>query len=198
METVADFIFLGSKITADGDCSHKIKALAPWRKSCDKSRQHIRKQRHHFAGKGPCSQSYGFSSSHVWMWELDHKEGWVMGNWWFWIVVLEKTLKSPLGSKEIKAVNPKGNKPWIFIGRTDAEAEALIVWPPDAKSQLIRKDPNAGKDWGQEEKGVTEDKIVGWHHWLNEHEFEQTPGDSEGQGSLACCSLWGRKELDIT
>ena len=176
----------------------KIKTLAPWRKSCDKSRQHIRKQRHHFAGKGPCGQSYGFSNSHVWMWELDHKEGWVMGNWWFWIVMLEKTLKSPLGSKEIKAVNPKGNKPWIFTGRTDAEAEALLLWLPDAKSQLIRKDPNAGKDWGQEEKGVTEDKIVGWHHWLNEHESEQTPGDSEGQGSLACCSLWGRKELDIT
>ena len=141
----------------------------------------------------PYSQSYGFTSSHVQMWQLDHKEGWALKNSWFRTVVLEKTLKSPLDSKEMKSVNPKGNQPWIFIGRTDAEAEAPILWPPDVKSQLIRKDPTAGKDWGQEEKGVTEDKIVGWHHWLNEHEFEQTPGDSEGQGSLACCSPWGHK-----
>ena len=130
---------------------------------------------------------YGFSRSHVWMWELDHKEGWVLKNWCFWTVVLEKIIESPLDIK-IKPVNPKGNQPSVFIGRIDAEAEAPILWPPDAKSWLIVKDPNAGKDWGQEEKGVTEDEMVGWHHWLNGHEFEQTPEDSEGQGSLVCCS----------
>ena len=123
------------------------------------SRQHIKKQRHHFAVKGPSSQSYVFSSSHVWMWELDHKEGWVPKNWCLQIVVLEKTPESPLGCKKIKPVNPKGNQPWIFTGRTDAEAEAPVVWPPDAKSRLIRKDPDAGKDWRQEEKRATEDEM---------------------------------------
>ena len=129
-----------------------------------------------------------------WMWELDYKEGWAPKNWCFWTVVLEKTLESPLDCKEIQPVHPKGNQLWIFIGRTDAENEASIVWPLNAKSQLIGKDPDAGKDWRQEEKGATEDEIVGWHHWLNGH--EQTPGDSEGQGGLACCSPWGCKELD--
>ena len=114
-------------------------------------------------------------------------------NWCFWTVVLEKTLESPLYTKEIKPVNPKGNQFWIFIGRTDAEAKAPVVWPPDAKSQLFRKGPGAGKDWGQE-KEMTE--MVGWHHWLDGHEFEQAPGDEEGQGSLVCCSPWGRKESD--
>ena len=118
--------------------------------------------------------------------------------WCFWTVVLEKTPESPLDCKEIKPVNPKGNQPWIYIGRTDAEAEAPILWPPDAKNQLIGKDPNAGKDWGQEEKRVTEDEMAGWDHWLNGHEFEQTPEDSEGQGSLACCYSWGHKEFDVT
>ena len=131
------------------------------------------------------------------MWELDHKEGWAPKNWCFWTVVLEKTLESPLDCK-IKPVPPKGNQPWIFIGRTDAEAQSLILWPPDVKSQLTGKDPDAGKDWGQEEKGTTEDKMVGWHHWLNGLEFEQTPGHSEGQRSLGCCSSWGYKELDTT
>ena len=112
--------------------------------------------------------------------------------------MLEKTLESPLDSKEIKSVNPKGNPPWIFTGKTDAEAETPTLWPPDAKSWLIGKDPDAGKDWGQEEKGVTEDEVVGWHRWLNWHEFEQTLGDGEGQGSLACCSLKGQEESDIT
>ena len=114
------------------------------------------------------------------------------------IVVLKKTLESPSDSSEIKAVNPKGNQPWIFFERTDVEAEAPILWPPDAKSQLTEKDPDAGKDWRQEEKGKTEDEMVGWHHWLNGHEFEQTPGDGEGQEGLACCSPWGHKELDTT
>ena len=139
-----------------------------------------------------------FSSSHVWMWELDYKESWAPKNWCVWTVVLERTLESPLDCKEIKSIKPKGNQPWIFTGMTDAEAEAPILWPPDAKSQLIRKDPDAGKDWRQKEKGVTEDEIVGWYYWFNEHEFEQASGDGEGQGSLACCSPWGHKESDMT
>ena len=130
------------------------------------------------------------------MWELDHKEGGLSKNGCFQMVVLKNTLKSPLDSKEIKLVKPKKNQPWIFIGRTDAEA--LILWPPDAKSQLTGKEPYAGKDWGQEEKRVIEDKMVGWHHWLSGHEFEQTQGDSEGQGSLVCCSSWGPRESDMT
>ena len=132
------------------------------------------------------------------MWELDHKEGWEPKNWCFRTVVLEKTLESSLDSKEIKSVNPKGNQSWIFVGRTDAEAETPVLWPPDGKSWLTWKDADAGKDWRQEEKGTTEDEVVGWYHQLNEHEFEQAPGDGEGQGSLACCSLWGSKESDVT
>ena len=126
----------------------------------DKPRQHIKKQRHYFAVRGPSSQGYGFSSSHVWMWELDHKESWVPKNWCFWTVVLEKTLESPLDSKEIQPVPPKGNRSWIFTGRTDAEAEAPILWPPDVKNWLTGKDPDAGKDWRREEKGMTEDEMV--------------------------------------
>ena len=143
-------------------------------------------------------KSYGFSSSHVKMWNLDHKEGWVPKNWYFWTVVLEKTLENPLDSEEIKPASPKGDQSWIFIGRTDAEAEAPILWPPDAKNWLIGKDPDAGKDWRQEEKRVTEDEMVGWHHCLNGHEFEQTPENSEGQRSLTCCSPWRHKESDMT
>ena len=131
------------------------------------------------------------------MWELGYKEGWVQKNWCFCTVVLEKT-DSPLDCKEIKPVHPKGNQSWIVIGRTDAETEAPILWPLDANNWLIRKEPDAGKDWRQEEKGTTEDEIVGWHHRLNGHEFEQILGDSEGQGDLACCSPWGCKESDIT
>ena len=132
------------------------------------------------------------------MWELDHKEGWVLQNWCFWTVVLEKTLKNPLDSKEIKPFSTKGNQPWIFIGRTYAEAEAPILWPPDAKTWPTGKDSDAGKDCVQEEKGVTEDEMVGWYHQLNGHELVQTPGDSEGQGSLVCCGPWGHKEWDKT
>ena len=131
------------------------------------------------------------------MWEMGHKEGWALKNWCFWIV-LEKTLKSPLDSKVIKSVNPKGDQSWIFIGRTDAEAEAPILWPPDVKNWLSGKDPDAGKDWRQEEKGTTEDEMAGWHHWLDGHEFEQAPWDGDGQGSLVCCSPWSRKESDMT
>ena len=128
------------------------------------------------------------------MWKLDCEESWALKNWCFWTVLLEKTRESPLDCKEIKPVYPKGNQSWIFVGRTDAEAEALVLWPPDAKSWLIEKDPDAGKDWRQKEKGVTEDEMVGWHYWLNGHEFEQTQEDSDGQRSLECCSSWGRKE----
>ena len=144
---------------------------------------------HYFANKGPSSQGYGFSSSHVWMWELDCEDSWVLTNWCFWAVVLEKTLESPLDCKEIQPVHPKGDQSWVFIGRTDAEVETPILWPPHAKSWLIGKDPNAGKDWGQE-KGTTEDEMAGWHHWLNVYEFGWTPGVGDGQGGLACCSSW--------
>ena len=132
------------------------------------------------------------------MWELDYKGSWAPKNWCFWTVVLDKTLESPLDCKEIQPVHPKGNQSWIFIGRTDAEAEIPVLWPPDAKSWLIWKDPDAGKDWDHEEKGTTENKMVGWHHRLNGHKFEQGPGVGDGQESLACCSPWGRKELDTT
>ena len=132
------------------------------------------------------------------MWELDHKEGWMSNNWCFSTVVLENTLESPLDCKEITVVNPKGNQSWIFIGRADAKAEAPNLWPPDVKSWLIRKDPDSGKDWRQEEKGMTEDEMVGWHHQINGQEFEQAPVDGEGQGSLACFSPLGCKELDMT
>ena len=139
------------------------------------------------------SQRYGFSSSCVWMWELDHKEGWLPKKWCFWSVVLEKTLESPLDCKEMKPVNPKRNQPLIFTGRTDAEAETSIIWPSDVKNWLIWKDPDAGKNWRQEEKGTTEDEMVGWHQRLNGHEFEWTPGVGDGQGVLECCDSWGHK-----
>ena len=147
---------------------------------------HIKKQRYYFANKGSSSRSHVFSSSHVWMWELDHKESWALKNWCFWTVVLEKTLESRLDCKEIKAVNPEGNEPWILLGRTDAEAEASILWLPDVKSQLIRKDPDARKEggWRTGVEGATEDEMVGWHHWLSGHEFEQAPADGGRQGSL--------------
>ena len=132
------------------------------------------------------------------MWELDYKESWVSKNWCFWSVVLEKTLEGPLDFKEIKPANPKGNQSWIFIERTDVEVETPILWSPDAKNWLIRTDPDAGKDWRQEEKGMTEDEMVGWHHQLDGHEFEQVLGVGDGQGGLACCSPWGHKEPDMT
>ena len=132
------------------------------------------------------------------MWELDCEESWAPKNWCFWTVVLEKTLESPLECKEIKPVYPKGDQSWVFIGGTDVEAETPILWPPDVKSWLIWKDPDAGKDWGQEEKGTTEDEMVGWHHWLDGHGFGWTPGVGDGQGGLACWGSWGCKELDTT
>ena len=155
-----------------------------------------KKQRHYFANKGPSSQDYGFSSSYVGMWELDYKERWARKNRCFWTMVLEKTLESPLDCKEIQPVHPKGNQSWIFIGRTDVEAETPILWPPDAKNWLIGKDPDAGKDWRWEEKGTTEDEMAGWHHWLDGREAQWTPGVGDGQGGLACCIPWGHKESD--
>ena len=163
----------------------------------DQPRQHIKKQGYYFANKGPSSQGYGFSSGHVWMWELDCEESWAQKSWCFWTVVLEKTLKSPLDCKEIQPVHPKGDQSWVCIGRTDAESTP-VLWPPDAKSWLIGKDPDAGRDWGQEEKGTTEDEMVGWHHWHDGHEFGWTLGVGDGQGGLACCSPCGHKELDTT
>ena len=144
------------------------------------------------------SQSCGFSSSYVWMWELDHKENWASKSWCFWTVVLEKTLESPLDCKEIKPVSPKGNQSWIFIGRTDAEAETPVLGPSNAMNRLTGNDHDAGKDWRQEEKGMTEDETVGWHHQLDVHESEQAPGVGDGQGGLVRCSLWGHKESDTT
>ena len=154
--------------------------LTPWTESYDQPRQHIQKQRHYFANKGPSSQGYGFPCGHVCMWELDCEEGWAPKNWCFWTVVLEKTLESPLVCKKIQPVCPKWHQSWIFIGRTDAEAETLILWPPDVKNWLIWKDPDAGKEWRQEEKGTTEDEMVGWYHRLNGHEFEQASGVGDG------------------
>ena len=260
MKIVKDFIFSGSKITANCDWRHEIKTLAPWKKGYDKPqfssvaqpcptlcdpmdcstpgfpvhhqlleftqihvrrvgdailpshplsspsppafnltnlddkpRGRIKKQTHYFADKGPYTQSYGFFSSHVCMWELDHKEDQMPKNWCFWTAVLEKTLESPLDCKEIKPVNLKGNQPWIFFGRTDteAEAEAPIPWPPDAKNWLIRKDPDAGKDWMQVEKGKTLDEMLGWHHQLDGHEFEQAPGIGDWTGKPGVLQFMG-------
>ena len=171
METVTGFIFLNSKITADGDWSHAIKRCLCLGRKVMANLDSVLKSRHYFANKGPSRQDYGFSSSHVWMWELDYKENWAPKNWCFWTVVLEMTLESPLDCKEIQPVHPKGDQSWVFIGRTDVEVETPILWPPDAKSWLIWKDPDAGKDWRQEEKQTTEDEMVGWHHQLNGYEF---------------------------
>ena len=146
----------------------------------------------------PSSRGYGFSSGHVWMWELDCEESWTLKNWCFWTVVLEKTLENPLDCKEIQPVHPEGDQSWVFTGRTDAEAETPVLWSPDVKSWLIGKDPDAGRDWGQEEKGTTEDEMAGWHHRLDGHGFGWTPGVGDGQGGLVCCDSWCRKESDTT
>ena len=195
METVTDFIFLGSKIPADGDSSHEIKRrLFLGRKSTTNLTAYLKSRE--ITDRGLSSQSYGFSSSHVWMWELDYKESWALTNWCFWTVVLEETLESPLDCKEINPVHPKGNQSWIFIGKTDAEAEVPILWPPDGKSWLVRKDPDDRKNWRQEEKQMTEDEIVGWHHWLHGHGFEQALGDGDGQG-VRCAAAHGATKSQI-
>ena len=166
------FVFLGSKITVDGDCTHEIKRHFLLGRKTMTNLDNLLKSRHYFTDKGLSRQSYGFSSSHEWMWELDYKEGWELKNWCFRTVVLEKTLDSSLDCKEIQLVSPKGNQCWIFIEKTDAEAETPILWPPDGKNWLTGKDPDAGKDWRREEKGMTEDEKVGWHQWLDGHETE--------------------------
>ena len=195
---MSDFTFLGCKITADGNWSHEIKRRLLLGRKVMTNLVSILKSRDITLPTKVHLISYGFSSSHIWMWELDYKESWALKNWCFWTVVLEKTLESPLDWKKIKPVHPKEKQPWISSGRTDAEAETPILWPPDAKNWLIWKDPDAGKDWRQEEKGTTEDELVGWHHWHDGHEFEQAPGVGDGQGGLACCSPWSHKELDTT
>ena len=171
--------------------------FTPWKESYDQPRQHVKKQRHYFVNKYLSSQGYGFSNTHVWMWELDYKESWAQKNWCFWAVVLDKTLESPLDCKEIQPVHPKGDQSWVFIGRTDVEAETLILWPSDVKSWLIWKDPDAGKDWGQEEKGMTEHEMVRWHHWLDDmslSKIQELVKDREAWHA----SLWGCKESDTT
>ena len=151
------------------------------------------RERHYFANKGPSSQGYGFSCSHVWMWELAYKESWTLKNWCFWTVVLEKTLESPLDCKDIQPVHPKGNQSWKFIGKTDAEPETPILWSPDAKNWFLGKGPGAGQDWRLEEKGTTKDERVGWCHQFGVQEFEKAQIVGEVQGSLECCSPWVSK-----
>ena len=194
-KTVTDFIFLGSKITADSDCSHGIKRrLLPGGKAMTNLDSVLKSRDTPWLTKVCIVKAMVFPV--VYKWELKHKEGWEPKNWYFQILVLEKTLESPLDFKEIKPVNPKGKQPSIFIERTDAEAP--ISWSPDAKSQLAGKDPDAGKDWGQEEKGATEDEMVEWPRQLNKHEFQQASGVGDGQGSLVNCSLQGCKQSDTT
>ena len=171
VEMVVDFIFLGCKITADGDCSCEIKRCLLLGRKVMTNLDSTLKSRDITLSTKVHSQGYGISNSHIWTWELDSKESWVPKNWCFGTVVLEKTLESPLDCKEIQSVHPKGDQPWAFIGRTDVEAETPILWPPNANSWLIWKDPDAGKDRGQEKKGMTEDEMVGWYHWLHGHEF---------------------------
>ena len=172
---------------------HKISTLNHLTQSCQ-----VQGLAHLKASKGPSSQGYGFSGGHAWMWELDCEESWALKNWCFWAVVLEKTFESPLDCKEIQPVHPKGDQFWVFIRRTDAKAGTPVFWPPHGKSWLIGKDPDAGRDWGQEEKGMTEDEMAGWHHQLNGREFEWTLGVGDGQGGVACCDSWSHKESDTT
>ena len=184
----------GSKITAHGDCSYEIQRHLLLGRKVISNLNSILKSRD-ITIKGPSSQSYGFSSSLVWMWELDYKESWAPKNCCIWTVVLEKTLESPLNSKEIQPVCPEGNQSWIVIGRTAAEAETPILWPPDVKNWLTGKDPDAGRDWRQEEKGTTEDEMIGWHHWLDGRGFGWTPRVGGGQGGLTCCGSWSHKDM---
>ena len=174
--------------------SWNSKTITAWKKVITNLDSLLKSRNITLPTKVQLSQSYGFSSSHVWMWELDCEQSWTPKNWCFWTVVLKETLESPLDCKELQPVNPKGNQSWIFIGRTDGKAETPIFCPPDVKNWLIWKDPDAGKAWRREEKGTTKNQMVGWHHQLNGHEFESTPGVSDAQGGLACCSPWGHKE----
>ena len=198
VEAVADFIFLGSKITVDSDCNHEIKRHWILGSNTMTNLDSVLKSKDITANKCPYSQSYDFSSSYVWMWELDPKGCWVLNNWCFCIEVLKETLESPLDCKEIKPINPKGNRPWIFTGKTDAEAEVPILWSPDVKSWLTGKDPHIEKDWRQKEKRVTKDEMVRKHHRLNGHEYEQTQEERGEWRGLACCRPWSLKEWDTT
>ena len=194
-----DFISGGSKITADGDYSHEIKRrLLIGRKAMTNPESILKSGNITLLTKVHLVKAMVFPSSHVWMWELDYKESWVLKYWRFWTIVLEKSLESPLDCKEIQPVHPKGNQSWIFIERTDAEAETPTLWPSDAKNWLIWKDPNAGKGWRQKEKGVAQNEVVRHHYWLNRHESQQTLGESGGQRSLECCSPLDHKESDMT
>ena len=196
METMRDFILGGSKITTDGDCRHEIKrCLLLGRKAVTNLGSRLKSR--DINNKGPSGQGYGFSSGHVWVWELDHKESWALKNWCFWTVVLEKTLESPLDCREIQPVHPKGNQPWLFIGRTDAETEIPILCPPDAKNQLIGKDPDAGKDWRQKKKGTTEAEMAGWHHQCNGRVWVNS-GRWWWAGRPGVLKSWGLKESDMT
>jgi len=198
VETVTDHFFLGSKITVDGDCSHEIERhLLLGRKAMTNLDSVLKSRDISLLTKVCIVKSMFFFSSHVWMWELDHK-GWALKDCWFWTVVLEKTLESPLDCKEIQPVHPKRGQPWVFFGRNDAKAETPVLWPPHAKSWLIGKDSDAGRDSGQEEKGTTEDEMAGWHHQLDGCESEWTPGVGDEQGGLAWCNSWGCKESDTT
>ena len=198
METVAAFIFLGSKITADGDCSHEIKRhLLLGRKPVTNLDRVLNSKDITLLTKVRIVKAIVFPvvMCECESWTIRKAE---LKNWCFLTMVLMKSLESPLDYREIKPINPNWNQPWVFIGRADVEAKAPILWPPNVKSYLIGEDPDAGKDWRQGKKGITEDKIFGWHHWLSGHDFEKTLGDGKGQGSLACCSLWGCKMLDMT
>ena len=197
METVTDFIFSGSKITVDDDCSHEIKRHLIFGRKGMTNLDSILKRRDTTLLTKVCLVKAMVFPVVMYGEKLDYKENWALKNLCFWTVVLEKTLESPLDCKEIKPVNPKGNQSWIswmFIGRTDAETKVPMLWLPDVKNWLTGKNPDVGKDWRRKEKGMTEDELVGWHHQLNGHEFEQALGVGDGQGGLACCSTWGHKK----
>ena len=196
METVTDFSLFCSKITADSDCSHEIeRCLLLWRKAVTNLNGILKIRDISLLTKVHLVKTMVFA---VVMYRSESwTTGWAPKKWCFWTVVLEKTLETLLDSKEIKPVNPKGDQSWVFIGRTDVEAETPFLWPPDRKNWPIWKDPDAGKDWRQE-KGTTEDEMVGWHHQIDGHVFEQDLGVGDGQGSLVCCSPWGHKESDMT
>ena len=197
-ETVSDFIFLGSKITADGDCSHEIKTHLLLGRKVMTNLDSILKSRDITLPTKFCLVKAMVFPVVMYGWKLGCEEGWAPKNWCFWTVVLLKTLERPLVCKEIPLVHSEGDQPWDFFGRNAAKAETPVLWPPHAESWLIGKDSDAGRDWGQEEKGTTEDEMAGWHLWLDGHESEWTPGVGDGQGGLACCDSWGRKESDTT
>ena len=195
VETVSDFILVGSKITADGDCSHEIKRRLLLGRKVMTNLDGIFKSRDiTLPTKVRLVKAMIFSCGRVWMWDLDCEESWVLKNCCFWMVVLEKTLESPLDCKEIQPIHSEGEQSWDFFGRNDAKAEIPVLWPPHEKRWLIGKDSDTGRDWGQEEKGMTEDEMAGWYRWLDGRESEWAPGVGDGQGGLVCCNSWGHKE----